>query len=95
MTHPKAKSPISSGWRGNINGHIEGTGSYIQATEVTLRLDRETAWALCNLLGEETIKENAGAVDKKQGEALSALGAALARFIDHPSANNGGREIIK
>lgn len=88
------KPPIKSGWRGNINGAIEGTDSYIAVSQVELRLDRATAWALANLLGDEQLK-GCTAIDGEQIPALSNLGAALGRIIDHPSANNGGREIVK
>lgn len=89
------KSPIKSGWRGNLNGHLEHTsGSHIEVTEVTVKLDRDTAWALCNQLSDAAINL-ANAVEDKQISALSTLGAAIGRLIDHPSANNGGREHIK
>lgn len=91
----KAKSPIMSGWRGNLNGAIEKTKtSHIQVSEVTLRLDAATAYALCNLLDDRVV-ERANACEGDQIAMLSELGAALGRLIDHPSANNGGREIVK
>jgi hypothetical protein len=89
------KPPIKSGWRGNLNGYVEGTkGTAIEVSEVTLRLDRFTAWALANQLTDRAIKA-ANAVENEQIMALSTLGAALGRLIDHPSANNGGRECVK
>ncbi len=91
----EVKSPISSGWRGHLNGHIEHTrASQINVSEVSVRLDSETAWALCNLLSDGSI-ERSNAVEGKQVDALSNLGAAIGRMIDHPSANNGGRKCVK
>lgn len=91
----EVKSPIKSGWKGNINGHIEATnGSSIIVGNVTLNLDQETAWALANQLSDKAIA-TANAVEGGQILALSNLGAALGRLIDHPSANNGGREVVK
>lgn len=86
-------SPIMSGWRGNLNGHIEKTNSEINVSEVTLKLDASTAYALANMLTEDRIDE--GHWPKHQHEALMNLGAALGRLIDHRAANNGGRRIIK
>ncbi len=95
MKDEKQKSPIKSGWRGNLNGVLENTdGSGIEVSEITLRLDRETAWALCNHLTDRAIQA-ANSVENKQVDALSTLGAALGRLIDHHSANNGGRELVK
>lgn len=91
----KEKSPIKSGWRGNINGHIEGTdGTQIGVSEITLKLDHATAWALANHLTDNAIKA-AKAVEGAQITALSNLGAALGRLIDHSVSNNGGRSTIK
>lgn len=88
-------SPIKSGWRGNLNGAIESTpGSVIHLSEVTLRLDYDTAYALANQLSDRALKD-AHAVEGAQVAALSNLGAALGRLIDHPTANNGGRECLK
>lgn len=95
MSEPTPKPPIKSGWRGNLNGAVEHTdNSSIQVSQVTLNLDQTTAWALCNLLTDSAI-ERSCALEGKQIEALSTLGAALGRLIDHPSANNGGRECVK
>lgn len=88
-------SPIKSGWRGNINGVIENTdSSYVEVSEITLRLDRVTAYALCNVLTDSSIATS-NSVEGLQVTALSNLGAALGRIIDHHSANNGGRQILK
>lgn len=87
----KPESPIKSGWRGNLNGYVEDTDkSHIEVSEVTLKLDSETAWALCNVLTDESLKQLC--IEHK---GLSQLGAALGRLIDHLSANNGFRELIK
>lgn len=88
------KSPIKSGWRGNINGYIEKTDSHVQVDKIQLTLDRETAWALCNILFDSSIEENT-TLEKNQKEMMSELGAALGRLIDHSSTNNGDRQIIK
>jgi hypothetical protein len=93
--HNSTKPPIKGGWRGNLNGHVENTdGAQIAVSEVTLRLDSATAWALANHLTDRAIKE-ANAVEGAHIAALSTLGAALGRLIDHPAANNGGRECVK
>lgn len=90
----KVNPPIKSGWRGELSGAIEGTDSHIKCTELTLRLDRRTAYALCNLLADSAI-ERSCALEDEQVPAMSNLGAALGRLIDHPSANNGGRKCLK
>lgn len=92
------KSPVKGGWRGNLSGGIEGTSnSHISASEITLKLDRETAWALANLLHDNALERscNYGVIEGPQEQALSNLGAALGRLIDHGAANNGGREVLK
>lgn len=50
-------SPIESGWRGDLNGCVKNSGSKIAVSEVTLRLDKNTAWALANQLTDQAIKE--------------------------------------
>lgn len=87
-------SPIKSGWRGHLNGFVEKTDSHVQVSEITLRLDRRTTYALANMLCDSKINEDHGmAPDQK--EALSNLGAAIGRLIDHWAANNGGRICVK
>lgn len=89
------KEPIKSGWRGDLNGALEHTNnSNINVSVIELKLDRETAWALCNLLHDGAI-ERSLALEGKQVDSMSNLGAALGRLIDHNAANNGGRKIIK
>ncbi len=88
------RSPIASGWRGNINGFVECTRTEVAVATVELRLDRETAYALCNLLHDKAI-ESSGAVEGTQIQAMSNLGAAIGRLLDHSSANNGGRKVVK
>lgn len=89
------KPPIKSGWKGNINGHLERTeGSQIEVSEITLKLDRATAYALANLLSDSAI-ERSCSLEQDQAKAMSNLGAALGRMLDHHAANNGGREIVK
>ena len=95
MNEENTPSPIKSGWRGDINGAIECTkGSKIQVSEITIRLDYDTAWALANQLTDDSIKR-AYAVGDGQVLALSNLGAALGRLIDHHAANNGARKLRK
>ena len=90
----EVKPPIKSGWRGNINGVVECTDSHVQVSQITLRLDYQTAYALANLLCDSAL-ERAQAVEGNQRDALSHLGAALGRLIDHHAANNGGRACVK
>lgn len=95
VTKQTPKPPIQSGWRGELSGCVEGTNSaYISVSEVTLRLDHKTAYALANLLCDSSI-ERSQALEGSQVVAMSNLGAALGRLIDHPAANNGGRECVK
>ena len=89
------KPPIRSGWRGEINGHLDHTsGSYIEVSEITLKLDRTTAYGLANLLTDGAI-ERSCALEADQAKAMSNLGAALGRMLDHHAANNGGRKVVK
>lgn len=75
---------------GQINGHIKNTESYISIGTIELKLDKETAWALCNRLSESALKDlGGGYVDADQIEKLRSLGGVIGRFISHPSANNG------
>lgn len=93
-TQSTPKPPIKSGWRGHLNGFIEkADGAHIQVSEVTLRLDYKTAYALANLLCDSSI-ERSQALEGNQAQALSNLGAALGRLIDHHAANNGGRQCV-
>lgn len=87
------KSPIKSGWRGHLNGFVEATeGAHVQVSEITLKLDMRTAWVLCNQLHDDALDAH---VAIQHREMLSNLGAAIGRLIDHPSANNGGRSVVK
>lgn len=89
------KSPIKSGWRGNLNGCVECCeGATIQVSEVTIKLDQVTAHALANHLTDSAIAR-ANSVEGSQIQALSNLGAALGRLIDHNAANNGARAVLK
>ncbi len=91
----QSDSPLKCGWRGHLNGAVEGTAkTEVVTSEITLRLDRETAWALANHLTDRAIKDG-NAVGESQAKALSNLGAAIGRLIDHGAANNGGRNVIK
>lgn len=56
-TIKEQKPPIKAGWRGCQNGGIENTNSYVEVSEITLRLDKKTAWALCNHLTDRAIKD--------------------------------------
>lgn len=91
---PKS-SPISSGWRGHISGHLQGTDSYVEVETVKLKLDVELAYALCNLLCDSHLEEANDCIDRSQKQKLSNLGAALGVLVGNPSANNGGRQVIK
>lgn len=96
MTDNKIESPIKSGWRGNMNGAVEHTsGTEINVSETTLKLDSGMAWALCNVLTDSALEMTRCCTEDNQRKLLSTLGAALGRLIDHPAANNGGRECVK
>jgi hypothetical protein len=88
------ESPIKSGWKGHLNGFIEKTESNISVSKIKLELDTKTAHSLCNILRDSALQAST-AITTEQHESLSVLGAAIGRLIDHPSANNGGRKIIK
>lgn len=89
------KSPIKSGWRGHLNGHVDGMDdTKIQVATIQVVLGYADAWALCNLLTEKALEENSY-IEEHQRKALASLGAALGRLIDHMSANNGGRDLLK
>lgn len=90
-------SPIRAGWRGNLSGSVEHTeATSVSVTRVEIALSREDAWALCNVLLDKSLDAVAPAcLEGGQIIALSTLGAALGRLVDHPSANNGGREVLK
>lgn len=95
MSELENKPPVKAGWKGKLTGYLEKTdGSQIAVSEVTLKLDYTTAYALCNLLTDGAIARSCS-VEGKQIDAMSNLGAALGRLIDHHSANNGGRELLK
>lgn len=96
MNNDKIKPPIKSGWRGDINGFVENTeATRIEVSEITLRMDRTTAYALCNLLTDCAINESTSRLEKDQAESMRMLGAAIGRLIDHHAANNGGRDLVK
>lgn len=89
----KKNSPIKCGWRGHLNGAVEATEcAHVQVSEITLKLDMLAAWALCNQLHDNVLDAH---VTHQHREMLSNLGAAIGRLIDHPSANNGGRSVVK
>lgn len=90
----EVKSPIKSGWRGNLNGVIEKTDSELQVSAITVKLDHATAWALCNLLTDSHVLEHPN-LENDQRVMMSEFGAALGRLIDHHAANNGGRKLVK
>lgn len=95
MPKEKQPPPIKSGWRGHLNGVVEGTESTrVKVQSVTIEVDYKTLWALCNHLYDASLGESKH-LEEDQVRALSNLGAAVGRLIDHPSANNGGREIVK
>ena len=84
-------SQIESGWKGNVNGFIKNTDSHIIVSKLGLTLDRDTAWALCNLLTDKAIKDSL-LLDKKQKPGLTSLGAVLGHLIDHPAGSNGEKK---
>lgn len=85
---------IKSGWKGHLNGCVESTNSHVEVSQITLKLDRQDAYALCNLLIDSAL-ETACYVNDSQRKQLSILGAAIGRMIDHNAANNGGVEVVK
>lgn len=93
MSTSETKSPIKSGWRGHLNGVIERTDSHVQVSEITLRLDRRTAYALADMLCDSKLN-NEHSMGPDRRAALSNLGAAIGRLIDHYAANNGGRSCV-
>lgn len=85
----KKNTAISSGWKGDINGHIAGTGDCrIKVKIIAIDIDYEAAWALCNLLQDSVLKTFKQHLDEDQIKTLSQVGAALGHFIDHASQNN-------
>ena len=73
---------------GHLTGHIRETESRIAIKIIALDLDRETAYALCNLLCDSSLKGSKYLADE-QIKKLSSLGAALGRVVEHSSAKNG------
>lgn len=90
----EVKPPIKSGWKGNQNGYVEDTDTTVQVSKITIEVDHKTAWALCNILTDSQLKAS-GNLETDQVKALSNLGAAVGRMIDHSAANNGGRAVLK
>ena len=72
---------------GNLQGHIKDTKSEIKLLSVEIKLDSETAWALCNILSKGSIEKSRGSLEKCQVQKLISLGEALAAFVDHPNGN--------
>ena len=72
---------------GELSGHIRETQSRIKVSEVSLELDSETAYALCNILQKSAL-ENSHSLEKCQKVKLVNLGAALGRIFGHRSQNN-------
>lgn len=77
------RSPIHA--RGCVQGFIKDTHSHISVNELNLKLDSETAWALCNLLNKDVINKT-NEVCKGQRAGLIQLGKAIAKFVDHPNS---------
>lgn len=87
MSHPK--HPVGGSWRGYINGHVNKTETNIRCEKITIELDRNLAWALCNLLTDAHLSGPDIHLEADQRTGLTNLGAAIGRFIDHPATNNG------
>lgn len=69
-----------------MQGAIEKTKSRISVQSLNLELDRETAWALCNLLDPSNIEKRSNAyLEDNQKPMLIKLGAAIGAFLDHPN----------
>jgi hypothetical protein len=67
-----------------MQGVIDGTNSSIEVGTLRLELDRDTAWALCNVLSKNHIEnECVMQLDKNQYNSLIKLGSAIGAFIDH------------
>ncbi len=80
-------SPISSGWQGDLQGHIQKTESYIRVKTIQVDIDAATAYALCNLLTSNQI-DASHSVEEDQAVKLRNLGAAIGMLIDHPAKDN-------
>lgn len=72
---------------GQLNGAINNTDSAIRVDVICLKLDYETAWALCNLLLSDSIKRSL-ALESGQVPGMLSLGSVIGQLIDHPSAKN-------
>ena len=69
-----------------MQGAIEQTYSRIEVGTLKIELDRDTAWALCNVLSKDHIEKECGMqLDKNQHDGLIKLGAAIGAFVDHPN----------
>ncbi len=79
----------------HLNGHISDTNSQIKVSEITLKLDVQLAWALCNLLTDRALESSMDRLESTQVPGLANLGISLGRMIDHPSTNNGGEQRIR
>ena len=71
---------------GEIGGAIVGTVSRIELETVKVTLDSKTAYALCNVLGEESIKKHPY-LNTDQREPLIKLGEAIAVYCGHSNEN--------
>jgi hypothetical protein len=69
-----------------MQGAIEKTDSRIEVGTLKIELDRDIAWALCNVLGKDHIERECGMqLNKNQHAGLIKLGAAIGAFVDHPN----------
>jgi len=71
---------------GGIQGAIVGTDSRIELGTVKIVLDSKTAYALCNVLCEESIKKHPY-LNTDQREPLIRLGEAIAVYCGHSNEN--------
>lgn len=70
------------------------TTSAVQASTISVSLTRDQAWALCNMLDLEMLKQNAHLLEKDQVSFLKKLGCDIGLLIDRPSRDNLGEVTI-
>jgi len=70
------------------------TTNTVQAAAISITLDRNQAWAICNMLDAEMLKKNAHLLERDQVSFLKQLGCDIGLLIDHPSRDNMGEVTI-
>ena len=73
----------------HINGHILGTASQVQVSNIALNLSHDDAYALCNLLLPNVLDKQVG--KGKYHDALLRIGRDLGLLVDHSSRDNLGK----